>query len=107
MKLKEVLKLPGIVGAAKFTPKGELESYKGEISETEARMAAHMCASNSVVMQMQARLFAEYSRQPEWNTYQGWTMMGPETGVMVVGDTLCILNRKEASINDLMAALNG
>ena len=105
MKLKEVLKLPGIVGAAKFTPKGELESYKGEISEDDARMAAHMCASNSVVMQMQARLFGEYSRQPEWNTYEGWAMLGPEMGVMVVGDTLCVVNRQEASINDLMAAL--
>jgi roadblock/LC7 domain-containing protein len=106
VKLKEVLKLPGILGAAKFTPKGELESYKGEISEDDARMAAHMCASNSVVMQMQARLFAEYSQQPEWNSYQGWVMMGPEMGVMVVGDTLCIVNSQQASINDLMAALS-
>ncbi|HKJ71123.1 MAG TPA: DUF2173 family protein [Gammaproteobacteria bacterium] len=105
MKLKEVLKLPGIVGAAKFTPKGELESYKGQISEEEARMAAHMCASNSVLMQMQSRLFAEYSQQPEWGSYQGWAMLGPDMGVMVVDDTLCVVNRREASINDLMAAL--
>jgi len=105
VKLKEVLKLPGVVGAAKFTPKGELESYKGEISEDDARMAAHMCASNSVVVHMQARLFGEYSRQPEWNSYRGWAMLGPEMGVMVVGDTLCFLNRKEASLNDLMAVL--
>ena len=105
MKLKEVLKQPGVVGAAKFTPKGELEQYKGEISEDEARMAAHMCASNSTLVQMQARLFAEYSRQPEWGSYHGWTMMGPERGVLVVGDILCILNRSEASVNELMAAL--
>lgn len=105
MKLKEVLKLPGVVGAAKFTPKGELEWYRGEISEDEASMAAHMCASNSTLVQLQARLFAEYSRQPEWGTYQGWAMMGPERGVMVVGDTLCVLNRSEASVNELMAAL--
>ena len=107
MKLKEVLNLPGVVAAAKFTPKGELDSYKGEISEKEARLAAHMCASNSVLMQTQARLFADYSRQPEWRSYQGWTMMGPETGVMVVGDTLCLLNCQEASINDLLAKLGG
>ena len=92
MKLKEVLKLPGVIAAAKFTPKGELESYKGEIS---------------VLMQMQSRLFAEYSRQPEWGSYQGWSMMGPDMGVMVVGDTLCVLNRREASINDVMGALGG
>ena len=107
MKLKEVLKLPGIIGAAKYTPKGELESYKGDISEDDARMAAHMCASNSVVMQMQARLFAEYSQQPEWSSYQGWVMMGPKAGVMVVGDTLCFVDAQKASINDLLAALGG
>ncbi|MEF8792708.1 DUF2173 family protein [Thiohalorhabdus sp.] len=105
MKLKEVLKLPGVVAAAKFTPKGELDSYKGEISEKDARLAAQMCASNSVLMQTQARLFAEYSQQPEWRSYQGWTMLGAQVGVMVVGDTLCLLDRQEASINDLMATL--
>ena len=105
MKLKQLLELPGVRGAVTFTHKGEMDSYRGQISQDHARMAAHMCASNSAMVQMQARLFGDYSGQPEWKGYQGWTMLGPELGVVVVGDTMCFLDRKEASLNQVVAAL--
>ncbi len=107
MKPKDILDLPGVVGAVQFTPKGDLESYRGSLSETEARTAAQMCSSNTTLMQMQARLFADYSRQPEWKSYQGWAMLGPKRGILVVGDTLCMLDTAQASINELVDALTG
>lgn len=105
MKLKRLLELPGVLGAATFSNKGELDSYRGQISQEHARMAAHMCSSNSIMVQMQSRMFGDYSGNPAWKSYQGWTMLGPELGVVVVGDTMCFLDRKEASLNQVIAAL--
>ncbi|MFP4615945.1 MAG: DUF2173 family protein [Thiohalorhabdus sp.] len=106
MKIKEVLNVPGVLGVVTFSPKGELNDYKGDISEDQARMAAHMCFSNSSLMQMQGRLFADYSRQPEWKNFEGWAMFGPELGVYVKGNTACFLNREEASLNQVSEAVD-
>lgn len=101
MKLKKVLDVPGVVGVLTFSTKGELSDYRGDISAEQARMAAHMCFSNSSLMQMQGRLFADYSRQPEWKNFQGWMMLGPDLGIYVYGDTACFLQRGEASLNQV------
>ena len=103
--MKEIIEDPGVLGAVQFTPKGDLEAYKGRFSEAEARIAARMGASNATLMQMQCRLYADYSRQPEWMSFEGWVMLGPDRGILVVGDTLCLLDPAKASINELIAAL--
>ena len=105
LKLKKVSELPGVLGAATFTDKGELANYRGQISQSHAQMAAHMCAANSTMVQMQSRLFGDYAQDPAWKSNKGWTMLGPELGVIVVGDTMCFLNRKEASLNQIFSAL--
>ncbi|MFA9462349.1 DUF2173 family protein [Thiohalorhabdus methylotrophus] len=106
MKLKQILNVPGVVGVLTFSPKGELNDYRGNITADQARMAAHMCYSNSSLMQMQGRLFSDYSRQPEWKNFESWAMFGPELGIYVSGDTACFLNRSEASFNQVSQVVN-
>ena len=60
-KLKELMNVKGVTAVGQFNDDGTLVGFEGNMSPTEAAMAAQMCATNKMMGQMQVDGFTAMS----------------------------------------------
>ena len=62
-RASELMKLPGAVAAGVFSRKGLLDDFEGPFSQAQAELLMNLCASMTITMEMQGRLW------PIWRGY--------------------------------------
>lgn len=101
----ELLKLPGTVAAGLFSRKGFLEEFEGPFPAGEAAKLAGLCSAITQTMEMQGLLLDRLTEQSGWQGCYGWAMWGPERCIVAVGDSMCIVQTRATSLDDLLAAM--
>ena len=101
----ELVKLPGTVAAGLFSRKGFLEEFEGVMTEAEAGEMAHLCAAITLTMEMQGRLLGRMAGQSGWDSCYGWMTWGPEMSIVTVHDSMCIVQGKQTSFNQVIKAM--
>jgi roadblock/LC7 domain-containing protein len=104
-RTSELLKLPGVVAAALFSRKGYLEESEGALSEAEAVEMVNLCAAITMTMEMQGRLLGRMVDQSGWNSCYGWMMWGPDMSIVTIHDSMCIVQGRQVSFNQLIKAM--
>jgi len=78
--MDSLLALDGVVGAFKFSPKGDLVEFKvspdSELTESVLDLLSHLCVANMSIATMQAR---------GWETMTGMKGFYPINGFTLVG----------------------
>ena len=101
----ELVKLPGTVAAGVFSRKGFLEEFEGALTEAEAGEMVDLCAAITMTMEMQARLLSRLADTSGWNTCYGWMTWGPEMSIVTIHDSMCIVQGRQASFNQVIKAM--
>lgn len=101
----ELLKLPGTMAAGLFSRKGLLEEFEGPFPMTEAQSMASLCSSITLTMEMQGLLLDRLANKSGWESCYGWVMWGPEMGIASVRDSMCILQLRKASLDEVISVM--
>jgi roadblock/LC7 domain-containing protein len=104
-RASELVKLPGTVAAGLFSRKGFLEEFEGMMTEAEAGEMVHLCAAITLTMEMQGRLLGRMAGQSGWDSCYGWMTWGPEMSIVTVHDSMCIVQGKQTSFNQVIKAM--
>ncbi|MCX7945789.1 MAG: DUF2173 family protein [Hydrogenophilus sp.] len=103
--LDALLRLKGVFAAGTFENDGRLTSYKGDITQEEAAMAAAMCAANMQMARMQADGYTALSGESGWSPAIGFAVSGPKFSVCVMGNVGVFARNGEASFNEIFKTL--
>ncbi len=101
----ELLELPGTIAAGLYSRKGFLEEYEGPFPTDEASWLAGMCSSITLTMEMQGLLLERLTGEPGWAGFYGWAAWGPESAIIAVEDSMCIVQTPPASFDAVFSAM--
>ena len=103
--LDRLLGLKGAFSAGEFSADGELVSYKGDLTEDDARLIAKMCAANTLMGAMQAESFSRISGFMKWTPFHGWAVSAGDYSVCVMGHIGIFVETAEADFNEIYKVL--
>ncbi len=104
-KLETLMKIKGAVAAGEFKENGELVSYKGQMPEDVARMAAMMCAANTLMAKMQSEGFSKMTGM-KWSPLVGWAVAAGDYAVCVEGNYGVFVQLSNADFNEAFKVLH-
>lgn len=102
----ELAATAGVFAAGEYAYRGDRFSYKGEISEEQARMASIMCRATTMGVHMQTDIMAGVQPQSGVAPARGWIVRGPQFTVCVMANVFCFLHNDTASLNTVMQLLH-
>lgn len=105
MLTSELIDQSGVIAAGEYSYRGDRFSYKGEINDDMARMAAIMCRATSMSEHMQTDMLDEFCPDCGAKPAQGWIVKGPQFTVCNVANVFAFLRNDQASINEVMSFL--
>ena len=101
----ELASFPGVVAAGEYSYRGDRFSYKGQINDDMARMAAIMCRATTMSEHMQMGMLKSFCPSCAGEPPKGWIVRGPGFTVCNVANVFCFLDNTAASLNDVMALM--
>lgn len=93
----------GVIAVTEFSRKGFLEDYAGPFTVDEFTTMARMCASITILTEMQGRLLADFTTDADWERSQGWVLWGTDISLIAMRDTVSVVHSQEVSFNALIA----
>lgn len=103
--IAELAALEGVFAAGEYSYRGDRFSYKGNISEEQARMASIMCRATTMGVHMQTDILAGMCPSCGAAPAGGWVVRGPQFTVCVVANVFCFIDNDKASLNTVMGKL--
>ena len=106
MSLKKILVLDGVVAICRFRDDGVIMDAAGlmpqELMERLAKFAQwyrRMVSGNTDLLSL-------FSQMRGWSPSQGWIVRGESMTVCSVGNTVCLVENAQSSLNEVMQALS-
>ncbi len=84
---------------------GNRYSFRGDLPEELARMAAIMCRATSMSAHMQTSLLESFCPGCGSTPPRGWIVRGPRYTVCNVANVFCFLDNARGSLNQVMGVL--
>lgn len=101
----ELMNQPGVVAAGEYAFRGDRYSYRGQLTEDQARMCTILCRASTMGVVMQGRM-AEIASPGAGIAPRGWAMRGPEHALCVVGNVFCLMQNRPGTLDAVLARLN-
>lgn len=101
----ELANLPGVMAAGEYSYRGDRFSYKGQINDEMARMAAIMCRATTMSEHMQVGMLEQHCPDCGSGPPQGWIVRGPGFTVCNIANVFCFIENDKASLNDVIALM--
>ena len=98
----DLLAQPGVLVAGQFSYRGDRYSYRGELSEEQARLLSIVCRTTTMTTNMNARILANASAGATPKLIRGWILRGPELSLCAHANTFCLFNTSAGSANQLL-----
>lgn len=98
----ELMRLPGVVAAGRYSYRGDRYSYEGRLDAEMARMASIMCRATTMSVHMEGELLDGICGRCGLIPAKGWAVRGPRFSVCVVANVFCFLESRKGSINDVL-----
>lgn len=99
----DLLELPGVIAAGIYSRKGLLEEFEGAFPETDT--TGSLCSALRITMEMQCFLLRQLAGKAGWQSCYGEVMWGSERSITIIRDTVCLLDTKQASLNQVISAM--
>jgi roadblock/LC7 domain-containing protein len=100
--IKQLMAIPGVMAAGEFAYRGDRYSFEGALTDEYARMAAILCRSNTLNVNMQAEIFESFSPNCGSRPVQGWVVRGAHVTVCNIGNYFCFIENRPELLNDVM-----
>jgi len=103
--LKRLLVLDGVVAVCRFQDDGAVVDAAGVIPEEMMRNLARFAHWYRRMISGNSDVFSLFSQMNGWTPARGWVVKGAQMSVCSVGNVVAMLENKDASINEVMRAL--
>lgn len=103
LAIEKLANIKGVIAVTEFSRKGMLANFAGSFSEDEFSLMAGMCASITILIEMQGRLLDDFTTDADWDRSQGWVFWGPDISLIAMYDTVSVVRSQEVSFNALIA----
>ena len=101
----ELANMPGVIAAGEYSYRGDRFSFKGDISDEMARMAAIMCRATTMSEHMQVGMLEQHCGECGSGPPQGWIVRGPAYTVCNVASVFCFIDNRQASLNAVVGLM--
>jgi roadblock/LC7 domain-containing protein len=101
----ELANMPGVIAAGEYSYRGDRFSYKGQISDEMAKMAAIMCRATTMSEHMQVGMLEHHCPECGSSPPQGWIVRGPAFTVCNIANVFCFIDNQGASLNAIVALM--
>ncbi len=64
-----------------------------------------LCAAITLTMEMQGLLVGRMDDQAGWDGCYGWMTRGPEMSIVTIHDSMCVVQGRQTSFNQLIKAM--
>ncbi|AAZ97945.1 putative protein [Thiobacillus denitrificans ATCC 25259] len=105
MSLKKILVLDGVMTVCRFRDDGVVMEAEGQLSPELMTRLAKFAQWYRRMVSGNTDLLSLFSQMRGWSPSQGWIVRGAETTVCSVGNTVCLVENADASLNQIMQAL--
>lgn len=96
---------PGVVAAGEYAYRGDRFSYRGELTEEWARMFSIMSRATTMSAVMQVNMAESLRPGVGLHPARGWVVRGAEHSVCVVANVFCLLDNREACLNEVLGLM--
>ena len=104
--LKRLLVLDGVVAVCRFQDDGTIIDAAGMLPESSMLHLAHFAQWYRRMVAGNTDLFSLFSQMDGWTPSHGWIVHGATMTVCGVTNLVCMMENKEASINEVILALD-
>lgn len=105
MSLRKILVLDGVAAVCRFRDDGVVMEAEGMLPPelmnrlaTFAQWYRRMVSGNTDILSL-------FSQMRGWSPSQGWIVRGDSMTVCSVGNTVCLVDNSQGSLNQIMRAL--
>lgn len=105
MSLKKILVLDGVSAVCRFRDDGVVMEAEGVLPPEQMERLAKFAQWYRRMVSSNTDLLSLFSQMRGWSPSQGWIVQGAEKTVCSVGNTVCLVENVQGSLNHLMKAL--
>ncbi len=103
--LKRLLVLDGVVAVCRFQDDGTVVDAAGMIPDEMMNKLAHFSHWYRRMISGNSDVFSLFSQMNGWTPARGWIVKGDKMSVCSVANVAAMIENKDASINQVMRAL--
>ncbi len=105
--LDQVMELPGAIAAVEFSPTGEVNDFRGDLTDDLAGMAGQMCAANMAIFRMQADGWSRLTKQEGFLPEKGFAFMGLDYAVAAYENKAVFMRKADADFDRALRTMAG
>jgi roadblock/LC7 domain-containing protein len=105
MSLRKILVLDGVTAVCRFRDDGVLMEAEGMLPQDMMARLAMFAQWYRRMVSSNTDLLSLFSQMRGWSPSQGWIVKGASMTVCGVGNTVCMVDNAQGSLNQLMHAL--
>ena len=106
MPLKKILVLDGVVAICRFRDDGVIMDAAGLMPQELIERLAKFAQWYRRMVSGNTDLLSLFSQMRGWSPSQGWIVRGESMTVCSVGNTVCLIENGQSSLNEVMQALS-
>lgn len=106
MALKKILVLDGVVAVCRFRDDGVIMDAAGVLPQDLLERLAKFAQWYRRMVSGNTDLLSLFSQMRGWSPSQGWVVRGASMTVCSVGNTVCLIENAQSSLNAIMLALS-
>lgn len=105
MSLKKILVLDGVKAVCRFRDDGAVMEAEGVLPSDHLERLAKFAQWYRRMVSSNTDLLSLFSQMRGWSPSQGWIVQGVDQTVCSVGNTVCLVENADGSLNAIMRAL--
>ena len=103
--IKRLLALDGVQVVCLFRDDGSLVNGYGILDDAGMAKLAHFALEYKRMVQANVDQLSMFTQTRGWTPPRGWIVRGADASVCSVGNLVCLVDNREASINEVMNEL--
>ena len=105
MPLRKILVLDGVTAVCRFRDDGVIMEAQGMLPPELMERLAHFAQWYRRMVSSNTDVLSLFSQMTGWSPSQGWVVQGAAMTVCSMGNTVCLVDNAEGSLNEIMRVL--
>jgi len=105
MPLRKILVLDGVTAVCRFRDDGVIMEAQGLLPPELMERLAHFAQWYRRMVSSNIDVLSLFSQMRGWSPSQGWVVQGATMTVCSMGNTVCLVDNAQGSLNEIMRVL--
>ena len=100
--LSTLMQQPGVLAAGEYAYRGDRFSYRGVLSEEQARIVTIMCRATTLGLTMQGDMLRQWQTDYGLLPVRGWLIRGPDYSFCALANVFCLCDNQQLDVDALL-----